>query len=151
MLSAANAAVPKSGNGNLYLSPLYLPFASPTLPPTSELQHHMRNSGKTDKEILNGCNSIWHHITWGSTNFKKRGDALHITILFRPLFISTFLRQSNLRIEATRSFCADQGLTSICQYIYDFFCFFPSEANLLRIVLITAVIEENPGQKLGHV
>ena len=75
-LSTSDATVLKQGNGNVYLASVYLPFDSPTLPPSSELQRLVREAKQRGNEVLVGCDANSHHITWGSTNINKRGQAL---------------------------------------------------------------------------
>lgn len=75
-LSTSDSTVLKQGNGNIYLASLYLPFDSPTLPPSSELQRLVSKAKQTNSEVLIGCDANSHHTAWGSTNINKRGQAL---------------------------------------------------------------------------
>ena len=75
-LSTSDATVLRQGNGSMYLASVYLPFDSPTLPPSSELQRLVTKVKQTGNEVLVGCDANSHHISWGSTNTNKRGQAL---------------------------------------------------------------------------
>ena len=75
-LSTSDATVLKQGRGNIFLASIYLPFDSPTLPPTSDLMKLVEEAQRKNKKIVIGCDANSHHVAWGSTNTNRRGQAL---------------------------------------------------------------------------
>ncbi|KNC32283.1 hypothetical protein FF38_12922 [Lucilia cuprina] len=63
-LSTSDATVLKQGRANIFLASIYLPFDSPTLPPTSDLMKLVEEAQRKNKKIVIVCDANSHHEAW---------------------------------------------------------------------------------------
>jgi hypothetical protein len=70
---------------DLVLASAYLPYDSPNPPPSEELERLERFCGHLNLQIIIGADANAHHIVWGSSNTKSRGESLLEFIISRKL------------------------------------------------------------------
>ncbi len=72
----------------LLIASVYLPFDSPTPPPSEELRRIVRYGRQHRIPMILGCDANAHHINWGSTDTNPRGAELMEFILANDLEIA---------------------------------------------------------------
>ena len=66
---------------------IYMPFDSPTPPPSEKFTALVNFCQERDWRLIIGCDANSHHPQWGSSNVNSRGDALFAYVLSSPLMI----------------------------------------------------------------
>ena len=104
----------KVKDSNIVIASTYLPYDSPTHPPTEIMKELIKHCKDNHLEILTGMDANSHHTTWGSTDCNNRGHALLDYIVSADLFIlnkgnkATF--QNRIRKEVLDLTLCTQGL-----------------------------------------